>query len=263
MNLAWCGCAVFGRSETKVVWLTPSVLTNLNRGISLSELRAQTGCEPQHQFTARFETNDATCVELSIERPRGRLYFLFLNGKLASIQQPPKAEIEMATYRGKPWEKTKPIHPEEQMFKIIHGEDLSADEIVELIRLWAWQDAERARGEEPNVLPVYVILAPLFLARAPDRAAAVREAASLAEQFDPFKIKLGMTTNETQAVFGEPELRIKRMGNCMEHVYGSKLSPFAPAVTPSVWVSVVFQDGRVTRIFSHDFFDKRLVNGVP
>jgi len=143
-----CGCALATGSETKGVWLTPSALTNLNRGISLAELKIQTGCEPQHQFTARLGSNDVSCVKLSFEPPRGRLYFLFRNGKLASIQQPPKAEFVMATYRGKPWEKPKPIHPEEQMHKVIQGKDLSADEIVERIRLLASHETQRARGEE-------------------------------------------------------------------------------------------------------------------
>jgi len=200
------------------------------------------------------------CVKLSFERPRGRLYFLFRNGKLASIQQPPKAEFVMATYRGKPWEKSKPIHPEEQMYKVIQGKDLSPGEIVDQIEEWSKNETLASRGKEPmNILPIVIATAPLF---EPKIVRAESEAASLAEKFDPFKIKLGMTTNETQAVFGEPELRIAGLTNRVEHVYGSKLSPFAPGITPSVWVSVIFQDGEVTRVFSHDFFDKRLVNGV-
>jgi hypothetical protein len=238
------------------------VLTNLARGMLLTELAQRTGVKPQHQFTAMFGSNNVSCVKLSFDRPRGYFYFLFQNGELAAIQNRGwRVEFETNTYPGRPRQVPKARNPEAQMAKVLQGQDLSPNEIAEKVEEWSKNEIVASRGKEPmNILPAITATAPLF---APKRIRAENEAASLAEKFDPFKIKLGMTTNETQAVFGEPELRLIGLTNRVEHVYGAKLSPFAPSITPSVWVSVIFEDGKVTRIFSHDFFDKRLVNGVP
>ena len=263
VGLVVSGCVCLPQGDTKVVWLTPNVLTNLNRGISLEELKVRTGCKPQPQFTARLGTNEASCVKLSFVDRSWSFYFYFTNGNLAAIKDPPKTEYETKRYwRGTPWLTPKPVDSETRLARVINAPDLATSDLINRIGEWE-QARSMPRRQSLNMLPVYVIMLPFEPLRLPKVRRAKTETASLAERFDPGKIRLGMTTNETQAIFGEPDLRIKGLSNRWEHVYGSKLSPFAPATTPSVWVSAVFPDGEATRIFSHDFFDKRLVNGVP
>ena len=257
------GCMCLPRGETKAAWLTPGVLTNLNRGISLEELEARTGCKAQPQFTARLETNEVSCVRLSFVDWSRPFYFYFTNRILAAIKDLPETEYETTRYfGGTPCVSPKPVDSETKLAKVVNAPDLTTPDLINRIEQWQ-QARSMPRGESLNLLPVYLISLPFEPWRLAKMRRAEKEAASLAERFDPGKISLGMTTNDTQAIFGEPELCIKGLSNRVEHVYGSKLSAFAPATTPSVWLSVVFQDGQATRIFSHDFFDKRLVQGVP
>jgi len=264
-GLPLCVVSLSGQSETEQGRLAVSILTNLQRGISLGELIAKTGIKPQHQFTARLGTNDVSCVKIPFEHPRGSLCFVFRDGALRAIQDLPRVDFETNGYYGtKPRTGPKAVDPEERLSKVVEGRDMSPAEIVEKLEQWLRNEAVASKGKEPmNILPAFIITSPFWLAKTPSIIRAKSDAERLADKFEPCRIKLGMTTNETQAAFGEPEARISGMSNSLVHVYGSKLSPFAPAVTPSVWISVVFSDGKVTRIFSHDFFDKRLVNGVP
>jgi hypothetical protein len=241
--------------------LTVEVLTNLTRGISLVDLAAKTGIAPQHQFAAKLGTNDFLCVKLSFESPRGYFYFLFRDGSLTAVlNRPWRVEFETNTYRGKPWQIPKARDPEAQLMKTVQGLDLSPGEIFEKFQEWSKNEIVAAKGKEPgNILPAFIITERLSK---PKRIAAEREAASLAEQFDAFKIKLGASTNELKLVLGDPVRTINNGSNCLVQIYGAKLPPNVPAVTPSVWISVLLCDGKVIRIFSHDFFDKRLVNGI-
>src|SRR5688572_28865965 len=91
-GLVVSGCVCRPRGDAKVVWLTPNVLTNLNRGISLEELKATTGCKPQPQFTARLGTNEVSCVKLWFVDRSWSFYFYFTNGNLAAIKDRPKVE---------------------------------------------------------------------------------------------------------------------------------------------------------------------------
>lgn len=246
-----------GCLESQTGQLPISVLTNLPRRISLDQLKNRTGIKPQHQFTARLETNDVLCVSLSFEHPRGYLHFLFRNGGLASIQSVPTVEFVLKTNHGIRVRVPLPVHPEAHMTKVIHGNDLSPDEIAKKIEQWSRGEAQRAKGSEPmNILPAVILSAPVSLAQWPARARARREAEKLAGKFDPFKIALGMTADEAKARFGDPDHRHVVSSDCEWRCYGSDLSGLLPVHVSPVWVSVVFCDGKVTRVFSHDFFHK-------
>jgi len=236
------------------------ILTNLARGISLEGLISETGISPLHQFMARIGTNDFSCVRMSFERPRGSFYFLFRNGQLTTIQDLPRVDFETRTYNGKPWRVPKPVDPEVRMIAVIQAQDLSPVEIVERLQQWTRAEAVASKGKEPlNILPAFILTAPLFLAKAPSRLSGETEAARLTEKFDPFKIKLGMTADEVRSIVDDPILTVKTNSNCELRVYGSELPASLSVHIPPVWVSVMFCDNEVTSVFSHDFFDKRLL----
>jgi len=234
-------------------------LTNLSRGISLEQLVAQTGTKPRHQFSAFLGTNEFLCVRIIFEKPKGPLYFLFKDGKLLAIKDPPKVEFETKYYAdGTPQKTPKPIDTEKRVNEILESQALSPTDILERLRRWAADGAGAGKGKEPwNILPAILIASPFMLAKSPSINQANEEAKRLAATFDPFKVRLGMGTNEVRELFGEPAQRINFSSNCLWHIYGADLPAQASVRNPPVWILVAFCDGRVNRIFSDVFVDKR------
>jgi hypothetical protein len=253
-----CAPLLAGGSETNLSRLSIQVLANLPREISLAQLSVAIGIKPRHQFTARVGTADVVCVSVTLERPKASLYFVFGNDKLEAIQEPPKFEFEVRTYEGKPWQVPKPVESEGRMRKVLQGEHLSPRDIEERVNRWLAAEAAASNRREPlNILPAFVIVAPLLRSQAPASLRSEREAQRLARMYDPFQIKLGMTADEVQAVFGKPATRAAD-SNSTVHVYGAALPRNISIEFPPIWLSVVFCDGKAVRVFSHDFFDKRL-----
>jgi len=255
---ACCGCASSTRSDNNT-----SALTNLGRGISLADLSAKTGAQPQHQFAAQLGTNELLCVKLLFQHPRGRLYFVFQNGRLAAVHDPPRVESETYGYFGKtPRTRPNRVDPEDKMNTVLLSPDLSHSEIGERLEQWSRNEAVASKGQEPNVLPAFIIIAPLWLANTPSIMRANDEARKLTAKLDAFKIKLGMKTNETMALFGEPTQIALPSTNCILHIYGSRFPAKASGHHSPNWVTVRFCDGEATRVFSHDFIDQRLIEGL-
>ena len=239
-----------------------SVLTNLQRGISLDHLTELTGIQPQHQFTTKDGANEVSCIKLSFERPRGFFYFVFQDNKLLAIKERPAVEYETKTHNGKPWQVPKPVDAEARMTKVIQGRDLSHDEIIKKLEEWAMNEAVASTGKEPlNILPAFIITSPLMLAKSPAIARANSKAEQLAERFDALKVELGFSPDETKRLFGDPVRRVAAGTNAVICVYGSDLPPDASVHNPTVWVSVEYREGKAVRVFSHDFFDKSLLTG--
>lgn len=250
-------------SESPTDRIPVGVLTNLPRGISLNGLTVKTGVRPQHQFSARKGTNELLCVKLLFHHPRGSLYFVFQNGSLTKVTEPPRVEFETFGFYGKtPRTRPKMIDPEEKMNSVLLSHDLSPSEIMERLEQWSQNEKVASKGQEPNVLPAFIITAPLRLAEIPSVMHANDEARKLAATFDALKIKVGMTTNETVVLFGEPTRIVPSNTNCILHVYGSRLPAKASVHNPPSWVIVIFCNGESTRVFSHDFNDQRLLEGL-
>lgn len=250
------------QNKTEPRQLSVSVLTNLQRGISLTQLTEITGIKPQHQFTVQDGTSAVTCIKLAFVKPRGFLYFIFQDDKLFAIKERPAVEFETKTHNGKPWQVPKPVDAEVRMTKVKQGRDLTPADIKRQLEQWAKNEAVASKGKEPlNILPAFIITSPLMLVKSPAIAHANSKADDLSERFDAIKIQLGFSPEKTQEVFGDPVRRISAGTNGVVCVYGSDLPPDASVHNPAVWVSVVYREGKAVRVFSHDFFDKSLLTG--
>ena len=236
-----------------------TIVTNVPLGISLEELARRTGIKPTHLVSARVETNSFLAVSLSFSQPSGTLNFLFENEKLRAIQDRPKVEFETKTHRGKPWKVPKAFDSEDRFNQIANAPNLTPLEIESRFQQWAKNQNAATQGSELNILPAARIVAATSPTAKTAQLHAETQAAELAEKYNPFKIALGMTPSEVKALFGTPALQQNLSNGSQLHVYGEQLSGLVPAHIPYVWVSIVFCEGIVTRVFSHDLFDKRLI----
>lgn len=235
----------------------------------MEEVQKRLVVKLQHEFTATIESNQFLCVRLDDPNNSAFFYLLFRNGGLNGILDERKPVFERKTFRGKPASVPKPVDSEEEMAAVLKQAFLTPMEIKQDMEARAAAAEAAKAGQEPgNLLPAVIVTSPFFAAKAPAVAKARKEAARLIEKYDPFKIRIGMSLAEVESLFGEPRYSRREADQVME-VYGAKLPPDAtlpvatkeppPTEVDSVYVAVVFQDGKVIRVFSHHFFDKRLL----
>ena len=249
--------------ESRKPEITVDGLTNLARGITLAELETKLKIKPLHQFSAQIESNQFLSVSIPFEKPRGSFYFLFRNGQLLAITDPPKVEFETKqSFNGVPWKTPKAVEPEDKMNRVIQGQDLSAADILERVKQWRQNETIASKGKSPlNILPAVLVVSPFFLAKTPAIRRARNKSDELTERFDAFKIGLGMSQDETKNLFGDPVRRFPAGSNCVTLVFGSDMPPNAPVHVPPVWISIDYRDDKAIQVFSHDFFDKRTLGG--
>jgi hypothetical protein len=240
------GCATSG-SQPRTVSVSSEIVINLQRGISENDLQATLDIPPTHEFTAWTPTNAIRCVSYCFRKPQLKYYFMFFDGTLVKVCEPPPFEYGFVPYKGAKLSVRKPWTPEDRMLAVLKSPDLTR----EAFELSLTQRDVATVSSAKNVLPAFVIVAPAWVATAPIRVLGRLEVKSLANTFAPDKLRLGMQASEVEKRFGQPKARDKLDDGREIRYYGSpKLG-----VNPLLWVSVVFEDARVIRIFSDDFFD--------
>ena len=163
---------------------------------------------------------------------------------------PPRFEHELS-----PWEHGKravwkSFDPEERLAVVLDAPVLQHDDIVASI------EHRYKPNEFDNALPAAivagVICAPVTLAQSSKHTAEEREIEDLVHQFDPFLVRLRMTSSDVERRFGTPRLTEKRDDGSEFRYYGS---PKLGLKNRLLWVSVALKDGKESQIFSDEFFD--------
>ena len=115
-------------------------------------------------------------------------------------------------------------------------------------------------------MPAFVPVAPLLASMTPIWAPMAAELsarnASFARQYDPFKVRLSMSAEQVDRIYGPPHTTVFVPHSDREiRVYGKPCEQLESSLHgPQLfsWVSVTLEAGQVTRVFSNDFFDERL-----
>jgi hypothetical protein len=77
---------------------------------------------------------------------------------------------------------------------------------------------------------------------------------ALVKQFDPSQIALGSALTLVESRLGKPHLTDSLDGGREMRYYGN-IEFGLSASRELMWLSVVYEDGKVIRVFSRDFFD--------
>jgi hypothetical protein len=221
-------------------------LLHLERGQSQKKIEEVFGTPARHEFTARIDDRLLRCASFAFDST-GRYYFVFTNDALAKICEVTPFEFRRVPYKDTWWEIPVRADPEKRLKKVLDSPDLVGAALSESLK---------RRGPPPksgsmNVLPAFIVAAPFWAAAAPLRAERRAEVEALAKKFDPYKVKLGMSVEHVEEMFGKPHVTDSVREKRETRYYGSARL----GESPLLWISVVFEDGRTVRVFSGDFFD--------
>ena len=233
----------------------------LKRGITLAKLESTFQNKPTHEFTVLRNGETIRCVRYDLITPATyqSYYFVFTNDSLTLICLPPPLEygtrVENDNRVG-----FVIVQPEKIVETVIHSEDLNGEALAKSVA--QVMSLKRTNKWDMKMIPVVIIFAPLAIAAAPytlvENNQWNRKFNAQREKFDPFKVRLGMTVEEVEAMFGTPFTIGKSSDNLDVRYYGSPR--FGEYKEP--WVSVVFDQGKAVRVFSDRFFDDEVIRGV-
>lgn len=234
-----------------------NILLKIQPGCSQEELEALFKAPARHEFTALRNnvTNRCVCYYFP---PSGWLqyYFVFTNSALERITLAPVLEqtVDSSERHGGLLPVWKTHSTDERMEVVLNAPALTHDNLKTCIAF----DSCDWRSHNPNipapVVAVFLVLGgPLILAAVPKRTIDNRVMQSLARRFDPSRARLGMTTDETEKLFGPPQLVEAGNNGAEMQYYGSQRFGVD---YPEFWLAVSFQDKRAIGVFTDEFFDK-------
>lgn len=248
------GCFVAGCATSKPKSDRLESLLHQGRGQSQQEVERIFG-PSQHEFTAQIGDEMVRCVAVPFGW-KGTYYFVFTNDVLGKICEPPPSDYRRVPYKGTWAQILDHSDPEGRMRKVFVSPDLDGSELSDTL-------AQRGPPEpgptgekvlwiigmtmmSPYVIPYAMVVAPYGAIKGANRRAEER---AIAQQFDPQKVKPGMSVGDVGEALGKPYLIDAVEGEREIHYYGSV------KVYTAHWISVVFENGRATRVFTREFFD--------
>lgn len=236
----------------------------LRLGLSQKDVSEKFKGSGTHQFSARQGSNAFHCVSYSFGERLIRYYFLFKNDQLVSILD--TRPFFANAFTSKPYPKVpgtrievrKPWKAEDFMRGILEAKTLSPKAFSSQIKARLEENSGRKRSY--NVLPAFLILAPLII---PHAIAENKKYEAWLRAYDPFKIKIGTTRGKVETAYGKPHFIVQHNGSDREtHAYGpsellrrDKTRLYLGPWNKRFWISVVYENDVAVRVFSNDLFN--------
>jgi hypothetical protein len=222
------------------------VVAELERGVSLDRVRAVLGQEPRHQFTSRVNSEEYLCVSYAFGEPYARLYFLFRDGRLEKITEPPPFAYQTAPYRGATLEKRLPVDPHVRVAEVMQAPDLGGTRLRRALA------ARLPKGRESsNVVPAFV--AERMAADEPARRKQYARNEQRATHFDGRRVRIGDSLGQVTDALGQP-LQSAAAAPRSVRVYGStEPLPMVNHAYRFSPVEIHFEHDRVVAVFGNDF----------
>ncbi len=243
------GC--WAAQEKRTLAHLDKYLPRLQKGATLAEVEQAFDSKATHEFTITHDHKFYVCASVSSDGCSA-WYAVLNEGKLEKIVEPPSRRAEEVRIDGAKVLRTLPWRSEDEAERVMSAKDLCGPTLLESVRkrFPYLRNSNLAGGE-------YILGPILFFGNLADRPEMRRQQA-LAQRFSGFKISRGMSNDEVEAIFGKPFRRMKNDNNEIIEVFGH--NPAASAMFPeaSPWVAVVFREGCVDHVFSHNFFNKQI-----
>ena len=245
-----CGCRSAGHSNAPRS--NPEILLKASPGISQAQLETLTGIPARHQFTALRDDKTLRCVSYYFSSYNQYFYFVFTNDALGKIALAPSYESASRGWKRAKRARWRTREPDERLEVVLNAPALTPDDIV-------LAGAQKYKpGTDPGLTSAFIIVgvigAPIIVARMPAEMARKRERRSLAQRFDPFRVRLGMSVAEVEQMFDAPHLTETLEDGSELRYYGSAKFGYYYDVH---WLSVAFRKEKATAVFSHDFCNQR------
>jgi hypothetical protein len=226
------------------------------RGMTVQEVEGVLGPEHRLQFHAMVASADVLCLSYAFCTPYDLLYFVFKDGTLARIAEPPPFAYQDIDYTGdRPeWKGTTlsirvAVDPWQRMGRVLAAPDLSGQAAVASISRRCPQDHAAMA-----IIPACIIAAPLLPFSLAGRANEYRINRGTQRRYDPQRIVLASTIAEVLELFGAP-LKSGEVNGLLVDTFGidNHLSLIDPSDVAPFFDVVYDKFGKVRDVFCDDF----------
>jgi hypothetical protein len=233
-------------------------LDDLKFGLSRDALEESLNARGENQFSAAIDGHIYQCAWYDIVPDNYCYYFLFRDDGLVSIVRtwPPFLYEDIDGVEEKLlWD------AERAMTEVIEAPGLTIGEFQEYAESLREQRADRGPIEMSGIWPIAAVFVPISIAIAPVAGLVELRDASWENRFDSERIHLGMSRSGIEGKYGDPVFQLIEDPK-LTLAFGPASSlrdrgdglQFSWALRKS-WVSVVLEEGVVTRIYTNDFFN--------
>ncbi|EFK06468.1 conserved hypothetical protein [delta proteobacterium NaphS2] len=236
-----------------------NVFLSITNGSSLGDVTSKLGPAVRHQFTTIEDGNTWTLIKCFLHTSEEESYsfyqLLFRDGLLVKMIGWIKKEREEYVYNGttathaKPWE----IEDGKYVKMAIEAPAVTPDQIRKMFK-----DAQETmqRYKDEGNIPRWLgaLFAPAFRAKA-KKGYLVNE--KLRQKYDGCKVPIGMTSNEVEALYGEPLHSFSTEKGNTARIYGDNqyLGNSVDSFLIFSYVAVLFDsENRVNAVYSDGFF---------
>ena len=239
-------CASALAAETPNV--PPLALANLQHGLTQQQVEEQLKARGYHQFTAAVSNGVARCISYYRNDVYGHYYLVFTNDHLACICQPPPFEMQSEPYQGT-WANYSVLgDPETRLAAVFRAEDLIGPKLTAALK-----PQTPPKGSVDPGLTAAFLLAQRS-ANAASQSARERKYRTLLKQYDPFEVAPGAALALVESRLGKPQMT-EPLESGREIRYYGNVEFGLSASREQMWLAIVYEDGKVVRVYSHDFVD--------
>jgi len=223
-------------------------LASLQHGLTQQQVEEQLKARGHHQFTATYSNGVARCVSYYRNDVYGHYYLVFTNDHLACICQPPPFEMQKEPYQGT-WANYRVLgNPETRVSAVLRAEDMLGPRLTAALK----PQTPPKRSVDPGLTAAFLLAQGLVSPAS--KAERERKFQALVQQYDPDQIALGSALPLVERQLGKPHIT-ESLDASREIRYYGDIEFGLRASRELMWLSVVYEDGKVVRVFSRDFVD--------
>lgn len=233
----------------EVINVPMEALRSLTPGMRESDVENKLGKRGNHQFSAILSNGVIRCIAYCRDAIYGEYYLVFTNGHLSAICVPPPHEMERIPYRGTWLNQSVLRDPEDRITSVREARNLIGTEFGASVK----HRKEKARSYDLGLTAAYLLTRTLCAGKAQEEKRA-RVYAELLDKYDPFKVELGAAAEAVEERLGAPQITQALDREREMRYYGSIEYGFMGS-RKLMWLAIVYDKGKVIRVFSDDFVD--------
>ena len=252
----------------KIQFVDEETFLSITNGTSLADVKMKLGPAVRHQFTSVQEGHTWTLIRCFLHTGDEESYtfyqLLFRDDALLKTIGWIQMEREVYPYQGTTATRSKAWDIEDSKYvrKAIEAPAVAPEQIrTKLKDARETMEAHKGEGNIPRV--VGYLFAHAFHAKT-KKGYPVNE--ELRRRFDGCRVSIGMTTNEVQALYGDPLHTVVTKNGLTAQVYGDDryLGNAVDSFLLLPYLAVVFiPEGRVVAVYSDLFFCKDWYPNLP
>jgi hypothetical protein len=226
----------------------PLALASLQHGLTQQQVEEQLKARGDHQFTAALSNGVVRCISYYRNDVYGHYHLLFTNDHLARICRPPPFQMRREPYEGT-WASYRVLgDPESRLVAVLRAEDLIGPRLTTALK----PQTPPKQSVDPGVTAAFLLAQKS--ANAGSKSERERTFLALVKQYDPYQVTPGSPLASMEGQLGKPHIT-ESLGGGREIRYYGNIEFGLSASRELMWLAIVYEEGKVVRVFSHDFVD--------